>query len=88
MLVNHQFHCDDGQRCARSGRQRCASATGISRHQQQVGTAVSFDVMQPLQAFDAGGRARTVTAMVQALALAKEAGVDADQALKLVNWEE
>ncbi len=44
--------------------------------------------MQPLQAYDAGGRARTVNAIVQALALAKESGVDADQALKLVNWGE
>ena len=44
--------------------------------------------MQPLQAFDAGGRARTVNAIVQALALAKEAGVDAEKALSLVNWAE
>jgi hypothetical protein len=49
---------------------------------------ITIDVMQPLQAFDAGGRARTVNAIVQALALAKESGVDADQAMKLVNWEE
>ncbi len=48
---------------------------------------VSIDVMKPLQAYDAGGRARAVTAVVQALALAKEAGVDPDEALKLVNWE-
>lgn len=41
-----------------------------------------------IKAFDAGGRARTVSAIVQALALAKDAGVDADQALSLVNWEE
>lgn len=43
--------------------------------------------MKPLHAYDAGGRARAATAVVQALALAKEAGVDADEALKLVNWE-
>jgi hypothetical protein len=49
---------------------------------------VTLDVMQPLQAFDAGGRARTVSAIVQALALAKEAGVDAGEAMKLVNWAE
>lgn len=48
---------------------------------------VNFDVMKPLHAYDAGGRARAATAVVQALALAKEAGVDADEALKLVNWE-
>jgi hypothetical protein len=31
--------------------------------------------MQPLQAFDAGGRSRTVNAIVQELAIAKESGV-------------
>jgi hypothetical protein len=41
---------------------------------------------QPLQAFDAGGRARTVTALVQAFA--KESGVDVEKALGLVNWDE
>ena len=47
---------------------------------------VIIDVMRPLQAYDAGGRARTVSAIVQALALAKESGVDAGEALSLVNW--
>jgi hypothetical protein len=53
----------------------------------KLATPVTLDVMQPLQAFDAGGRARTVNAIVQALALAKESGVDAGEALKLVNWD-
>jgi hypothetical protein len=53
----------------------------------KLATPVALDVMQPLQAFDAGGRARTVTAIVQALALAKESGVDAGEAMKLVNWD-
>ncbi len=39
---------------------------------EKLGTAVTLDVMRKLQAYDAGGRARTVTAIVQALALAKE----------------
>jgi hypothetical protein len=43
-------------------------------------------VMQPLQAFDAGVRARTVNAIGRALAMAKESGVDVDQALSLVSW--
>lgn len=43
-------------------------------------------MMRPLQAFDAGGRARAAAGIVQALALVKEAGVDPDQALKLVDW--
>ena len=44
--------------------------------------------MQPLQAFDAGGRARAAKAVVDLLAVAKEAGVNADDALKLVGWAE
>lgn len=53
----------------------------------KLGTPVALDVMRPLQAFDAGGRARAMSGVIQALALAKEAGVDADQALKLVDWD-
>jgi hypothetical protein len=53
---------------------------------EKLDNPVTLDVMQPLQAFDAGGRARTVNAIVQALALAKESGVDAGEAMKLVNW--
>ncbi|MCB0636583.1 MAG: hypothetical protein KDC54_08185 [Lewinella sp.] len=52
----------------------------------KLGSAVTLDVMRPLQAFDAGGRARAITAIVGALAQAKEAGVDPDTALKLVDW--
>jgi hypothetical protein len=40
-----------------------------------------------LQAFDAGGRARALGSIVQTLALAKEAGVDPAEALRLVDWE-
>jgi len=53
----------------------------------KLGTPVEIDVMRPLQAFDAGGRARAAATMVQALALAKEAGVDPADALKLVDWD-
>lgn len=55
---------------------------------EKLGSAVTLDVMRPLQAYDAGGRARTVTAIVQALAQAKEAGVDPALALNLVDWKE
>lgn len=48
--------------------------------------SVKLDVMRPLQAFDAGGRARAVSAVIQALSLAKEAGIDPKSALSLVNW--
>lgn len=54
----------------------------------KLGVEIKLDVMRPLQAFDAGGRARTVTAIVQALAQAKEAGVDPAMALQLVDWQE
>jgi hypothetical protein len=45
-------------------------------------------VVKTLQAFDAGGRARTASAVVQLLAQAKEAEVNPDDAVKLVNWDE
>jgi len=54
---------------------------------EKLGGAVSIDVMRPMQAFDAGGRARALSAIVQTLALAKEAGVDPSEAFKLVDWE-
>ncbi|MEM9899911.1 MAG: phage portal protein [Pseudomonadota bacterium] len=52
----------------------------------KLGSAVSLDVMRPLQAYDAGGRARAAATVVQALAMAKEAGVDPDAAMRLVDW--
>lgn len=54
----------------------------------KLGGAVTLDVMRPLQAYDAGGRARALTAVVQAMAQANEAGVDPSLALKLVDWQE
>ncbi|MBZ0127976.1 MAG: phage portal protein [Rhodobacteraceae bacterium] len=55
---------------------------------EKLGSAVKLDVMRPLQAFDAGGRARALGAIVQTLAMAKEAGVDPAQALALVDWKD
>lgn len=55
---------------------------------EKLGSPVTLDCMRPLQAFDAGGRARALSAIVQTLALAKEAGVDPDKALELVDWKE
>jgi len=54
---------------------------------EKLATKVEIDTMRPLQAFDAGGRARAAATVVQALAMAKEAGVDPAHALKLVDWE-
>lgn len=55
---------------------------------EKLGQPVALDVMRPLQAYDAGGRARAASAVVKALAEAKAAGVDADQVLKLVDWDQ
>ncbi|WP_306111331.1 MULTISPECIES: phage portal protein [unclassified Roseovarius] len=54
----------------------------------KLGTEVKIDTLRPLQAFDAGGRARAAVGVIQALAQAKEAGVDPETALKLVDWQE
>jgi len=55
----------------------------------KLGATVEIDVLTPLQAFDAGGRARALSAVVQTMATAKEAGLSAeelDAAMTLVNW--
>ncbi|MGM0742741.1 MAG: hypothetical protein ACQEVT_14330 [Pseudomonadota bacterium] len=54
----------------------------------KLGQPVAVDVMQPLRAYDAGGRARAAAGVVQALAQAKEAGVDSEVALELVGWQD
>ena len=53
---------------------------------EKLATPVTLDVMQPLQAFDAGGRSRSLVAIVGALAQAKEAGIDPNKAFALLNW--
>lgn len=52
----------------------------------KLGGSVTIDTLRPLQAFDAGGRARAITAIVGALAQAKEAGIDPAKAMQLVDW--
>lgn len=54
----------------------------------KLGSSVTMDTLRPLQAFDAGGRARAMSAIVRALAEAKEAGIDPETAAKLVGWSE
>jgi len=57
---------------------------------EKLGAAVEIDVLTPLQAFDQGGSARAVTALVQAAVMAKEAGIS-DAALAGIfakmDWE-
>ena len=48
---------------------------------------VTLDTMRPLQAFDAGGRARAFSGIVKAHVDAKAAGVDPGPVLKLMNWQ-
>lgn len=55
---------------------------------RKLGASVTIDVARPLQAFDTGGRARAMMAIVNAMAAAKESGVDIDKALSLVDWSE
>ncbi|MEO4043951.1 phage portal protein [Hoeflea sp. CAU 1731] len=58
---------------------------------EKLGSVVKIDTVRPLQAFDAGGRARALSTIVEAMAKAKEAGLspgDVGQALNLVDWRE
>ena len=63
-------------------------AAGIAEEASaKLGMEITLDCMRPLQAYDAGGRARALSAVVQTLALAKESGVDPKQALDLMDWD-
>lgn len=62
----------------------------ISRHDDRIETvSITLDVARPLQAFDTGGRARALGAIVKAAAEAKASGVSDDfaKALALVDWK-
>lgn len=50
----------------------------------KLGAPVEIDVLRPLQAFDAGGRSRALTAIIGALAQAKAEGIDPEAAMRLV----
>lgn len=52
----------------------------------KFGAAVEIDVMGPTQAFDAGGSARAFATLIQGLAQAKEAGINAGAALAMLDW--
>ncbi|WP_338832331.1 phage portal protein [Bradyrhizobium sp. 27S5] len=56
---------------------------------EKLGGTVKIDVQRPLHAFDAGGRARALLTVTQALAMAKQGDVspaDLASALELVDW--
>ena len=57
----------------------------------KLGARVLIDVVRPMQAFDAGGKARALSTMVAALAQAKEAGIEGatlQDALSFIDWAE
>lgn len=56
----------------------------------KLGVEVAIDTIRPLQAFDAGGRARALAAIIKTMAEAKEAGIapaDVSGAMRMVDWE-
>jgi hypothetical protein len=53
---------------------------------EKLGGEVEIDVMTGTQAFDTGAAARSFQMLVQGLAMAKEAGVDAKAALAMLDW--
>lgn len=57
----------------------------------KLGGLVEIDTTRPLQAYDAGGRARAVSTIIKAMTEAKEAGIapaDVSGAMRLVDWKE
>lgn len=58
---------------------------------EKLGTRVAIDVVRPMQAFDHGGKARALGAMLQAMAQAKEAGLDdatIKDAQQFIDWSD
>ncbi|WP_010140297.1 phage portal protein [Oceanicola sp. S124] len=58
---------------------------------EKLGADVQIDLMRPLQAFDAGGRARALSTIVKTMAEAKTAGIpseDVSSAMRMVDWKE
>ena len=54
----------------------------------KLGGTVTIDVVQPLQAYDAGGMARTFSAMIGAMATAKAERIDPGPAMHLLDWKD
>lgn len=53
----------------------------------KLGEPVTIDTLRPFQAYDAGGRAWAMATIVEAIAAAKEAGVNPEVAAKLIGWD-
>jgi hypothetical protein len=52
----------------------------------KLGTTIAIDMTGPLDAYDVGGKSRALTAVIAAMAQAKEAGLDIAPALRLTDW--
>lgn len=58
---------------------------------EKLGATVKIDVVRPAQAFDHGGKARALSTMLQAMAAAKEAGLDpatVQDAMTFIDWQD
>lgn len=55
---------------------------------KKLGGEITLDLTRPLQAYDAGGRARALATLVQAAAQAKESGIEIGTFASLVDWAE
>lgn len=58
---------------------------------EKLGGRVLIDVVRPMQAMDRGGKARAFSTMLQAMAQAKEAGLDdktEQDALTFIDWQD
>ena len=58
---------------------------------EKLGAPVQIDLTRPLQAFDAGGRARALSGIIKTIAEAKAAGIaseDVASAMRMVDWKE
>jgi hypothetical protein len=53
---------------------------------EKLGSTVAIDVMGPTQAFDTGAAARSFQMLVTGLAQAKDAGIDPQAALAMLDW--
>ncbi len=57
----------------------------------KLGTTVLIDLVRPMQAYDAGGKARALSTMIAALAQAREAGIEGatlQDALSFIDWQD
>lgn len=55
----------------------------------KLGARVLIDMVRPMQAYDAGGKARALSTMIDALARAREAGIEGatlQDALSFIDW--